>query len=77
MQKVITVTVTSGGGRIKPASELEDRFMSEHEFPRVNSALEEGYNVINVIQTPGSNTGSLHPTVIITFVLEKNGAKYI
>lgn len=69
MQKVITVTVTSGAGRGKQQG--EDRFISEHEFEKINNALNEGYKVINVIQSSGSNTGNLHPTVVITFVLEK------
>lgn len=77
MQKVITVTVTSGSGRSKLAGESDDRHISEHEFYKVNTALEAGFNVINVIQTPGSNTGSLHPTVLITFILEKNTTKYV
>ncbi|MGV3459189.1 MAG: hypothetical protein ACO1N9_01915 [Flavobacterium sp.] len=71
MQKVITVTVTSGSGRVRETSSQEDRFVGEHEFDKVNVALAEGYKVINVIQTPGSNTGNLHPTVVITFILEK------
>ncbi|HRP91018.1 MAG TPA: hypothetical protein PKX92_13385 [Edaphocola sp.] len=71
MQKVITVTVTSGAGRKSKNNSIEDRFVSEHEFIAVNEALTEGYKVINVIQTAGSNTGNLHPTVIITFILEK------
>jgi hypothetical protein len=71
MQKVITVTVTSGSGRVRQTENKEDRFIGEHEFDKVNTALQEGYKVINVIQTPGSNTGSLHPTVVITFILEK------
>ncbi len=71
MQKVITVTVTSGSGRVRQTENKEDRFIGEHEFDKVNSALESGFKVINVIQTPGSNTGSLHPTVVITFILEK------
>lgn len=71
MQKVITVTVTSGAGRVRQTEHKEDRFVGEHEFDKVTAALEDGYTVINVIQTPGSNTGSLHPTAIITFVLEK------
>jgi hypothetical protein len=75
MQKVITVTVTSGSGRVKTAVEADDRYISEHEFQKVNLALKEGYKVINVIQTSGSNTGSLHPTAIITFLLEKNDLK--
>jgi hypothetical protein len=75
MQKVITVTVTSGSGRVKTAVESDDRYISEHEFQKVNSALEQGYKVINVIQTSGSNTGSLHPTAIITFLLENNDSK--
>lgn len=70
MQKVITVTVTSGAGRKTQDNEI-DRFISEHEFVKVNNALKEGYKIINVIQTAGSNTGNLHPTVIITFILEK------
>ncbi|MFJ1262713.1 hypothetical protein ACILDS_08440 [Capnocytophaga canis] len=71
MQKVITVTVTSGSGRKSGDKDSVDRFVSEHEFYKVNEALKEGYKIINVIQTSGSNTGNLHPTVIITFVLEK------
>ncbi len=71
MQKVITVTVTSGAGRVRTTENKEDRFVGEHEFDLVNKALNDGYKVINVIQTPGSNTGSLHPTVVITFILEK------
>ena len=53
MQKVITVTVTSGSGRVRETENKEDRFIGEHEFDRVNSALNDGYKVINVIQTPG------------------------
>lgn len=71
MQKVITVSVTSGSGQVKLAENKEDRFVGEHEFEKVNAALADGYKVINVIQTPGSSTGSLHPSVVITFVLEK------
>lgn len=71
MQKVITVTVISGAGRVSTKGNKEDRFVGEHEFDKVNEALEQGYQVINVIQTPGSNTGSLHPAAIITFILEK------
>ncbi len=71
MQKVITVTVTSGSGRVSEKERKEDKFIGEHEFNLVNKALEEGYKVKEVIQTPGSNTGSLHPTVVITFILEK------
>ena len=71
MQKVITVTVTSGSGRYKKSESKIDNFVGEHEFEKVNEALQEGFKIINVIQTPGSNTGNLHPTVIITFVLEK------
>jgi hypothetical protein len=71
MQKVITVTVTSGAGRARTTASEIDKFVGEHEFEKVNAALADGYKVINVIQTPGSNTGSLHPTVVITFVLEK------
>ena len=71
MQKVITVTVTSGSGRVRQIENREDRFVGEHEFDKVNRLLENGYNVINIIQTPGSNTGNLHPTAIITFLLEK------
>lgn len=72
MQKVITVTVTSGAGRVNEKEKKEDRFVGEHEFELVNNALKEGFRVKEVIQTPGSNTGSLHPTVVITFVLEKS-----
>ncbi|APA93458.1 hypothetical protein [Myroides] len=71
MQKVITVTVTSGAGRVSKQEKKDDRFVGEHEFDLVNNALNEGFKVKEVIQTPGSNTGSLHPTVVITFVLEK------
>jgi len=71
MQKVITVTVTSGSGRVRKTESKEDRFIGEHEFDKVNEALSEGYKVKEVIQTPGSNTGNLHPTVVITFILEK------
>lgn len=71
MQKVVTVTVTSGAGRKTQDNSIEDRFVSEHEFIKVNNALKEGYKIINVIQTAGSNTGNLHPTVVITFILEK------
>jgi hypothetical protein len=71
MQKVITVTVTSGAGRLNNEKKNDDRFISEHQFVKVDAALNEGFKVINVIQTSGSNTGNLHPTVIITFILEK------
>lgn len=71
MQKVITVTVTSGAGRVSEKEKKEDRFIGEHEFDLVNKALIDGFKVMEVIQTPGSNTGSLHPTVVITFILEK------
>lgn len=71
MQKVITVTVTSGSGRLRQPENKTDQFVGEHEFDKVNEALSQGFKVINVIQTPGSNTGSLHPTVVITFILEK------
>ena len=71
MQKVITVTVTAGAGRVRKTNNKEDLFVGEHEFDLVNKALEGGYKVKDVIQTQGSNTGNLHPTVIITFILEK------
>lgn len=71
MQKVITVTVTAGAGRVRQTENKEDRFVGEHEYDKLNTLLEDGYVIINVIQTPGSNTGSLHPTAIITFILEK------
>lgn len=71
MQKVITVTVTSGAGRVSQNQDKEDKFVGEHQFSLVNNALEEGFKVKEVIQTPGSNTGNLHPTVVITFILEK------
>lgn len=72
MQKVITVTVTSGAGCVGKSNDLDNHFIGEHEFYKVNEALAEGYKIINVIQTSGSNTGNLHPTAIITFILEKD-----
>lgn len=71
MQKVLTVTVTSGAGRHRKTDNKPDNFVGEHEFEKLNEFLNDGYKIINVIQTPGSNTGNLHPTAIITFVLEK------
>lgn len=71
MQKVLTVTVTSGAGRYRKTDNKLDNFVGEHEFEKLNEYLSDGYKIINVIQTAGSNTGNLHPTAIITFVLEK------
>lgn len=71
MQKVLTVTVTSGAGRYRKSDNKQDLFVGEHEFEKLNEYLEQGFKVVEVIQTPGSNTGNLHPTVIITFILEK------
>ena len=46
MQKVITVTVTSGAGRVGKSNDLDNHFIGEHEFYKVNEALAEGYRLL-------------------------------
>ena len=41
MQKVITVTVTSGAGRVGKSNDLDNHFIGEHEFYKVNEARKE------------------------------------
>lgn len=41
-------------------------------FDRVYYEKNNKLHILTIaLQTPGSNTGSLHPTVVITFILEK------
>ncbi|MDY3521961.1 hypothetical protein PG614_10000 [Riemerella anatipestifer] len=63
MQKVITVVV-------KGTIQSEKHFYIEHEYDELNSYLEEGYKVIQIV--PISMQIEKNINFSITFLLEKN-----